>query len=59
VLGVVPLLRAEGGEEESQFGLVGKERERRLLLSRAKAGKERRERPGKRVPLSTFEYEYL
>jgi len=22
VLGVVPLLRAEGGEEESQFGLV-------------------------------------
>jgi len=25
VLGVVPLLRAEGGEEESQFGLVAPE----------------------------------
>jgi hypothetical protein len=25
VLGVVPLLRAEGGEKESQFGLVAPE----------------------------------
>jgi len=29
VLGAVPLLRAEGGEEESQFGLVASEDVRR------------------------------
>jgi hypothetical protein len=32
VLGVVPLLRAEGGEKESQFGLVALKHFRDILL---------------------------